>query len=144
LDRSRLVLVETIYHQSPTEQPKSVDGSFSKELKGDEQVYGPRRMRLTEDWVPLDAGWIKDDGASLLLIQNEQPKFSRTLSKAQREEVESRVIEIGVKTGETILALESLPPGASSRFIYPLVPLGDFRVRGRAKEAVAFVTILPK
>ncbi len=59
--RSRMVVVETLYHATDDES-KSIPHRYSRKLKSDEEPF-VRTMRLTETWVPLERGWLGECSA---------------------------------------------------------------------------------
>lgn len=95
MKRGRLSFVGTVYHQLPNSQPSSSPINFSRWLNSDDTPFGPRKITVTEQWSKIDiaAGWIKQCG--FLIISNlEGRHLSRILTKEQREDINSKVIEV--------------------------------------------------
>lgn len=57
---ARVVIVEKLYHAVPGRNPTSIQEGFCRKIVCREQPY-MREMRLTEQWVALDKGWIPGD-----------------------------------------------------------------------------------
>lgn len=118
--KSRLTVVESLYHQSFGEEPVRVDSRFSRELESDEQPYS-RRLKATEGWQPLDCGWVKDPG--MVCVTNEEGKhFQVNPTKEEKEALARKVLEILISPGQLnreSMGWESLgwliPPGESFR-----------------------------
>ena len=140
--RSRLTIVETIYHQPADGFPSTLLGDavrFNHELQSDEQPY-ERHKFAREQWEPLDCGWI--ERAGLLLIRNDEGRFSVNPTPEQRTEVNRRVIEltfasslvIGEATRRECLLI---PPGET----YPFLPSDASQLRLRCREGTARYTL---
>lgn len=122
--KSRLTVVETVYHQAPQEEPQSNEVRFCRELESDEQPYGPRRLTATEDWRLLDCGWLSDE-VSMLTIRNEEGRNLQVIpTEAEQAEIDARVLEVGYYGGTP----DSLATGASW-----LIPPGE-SMRGCPKS----------
>ena len=89
--KSRLTVVETVYHQNPKEQPTCVDSRHTQVIEGDEQVW-QRRCKVGEEWTPIDQGWI--EACSCFHVRNDEGRFLINPTDAEREEVAARVLEI--------------------------------------------------
>jgi hypothetical protein len=88
----RVTVVQHVYHQSPDDQPFAVTTGFNRYLATKEQAY-QRKTKVGTDWESLDTGWLNQ--ASLLLIKNEEGKFTQqTPSEEEREESQRKVIEV--------------------------------------------------
>jgi hypothetical protein len=66
---SRLVVIERVYHQRPGQQPITTQSRFSRTLESSEQQY-VREVTVTEEWTPIDTGWIKSAG--MLHLSNDE------------------------------------------------------------------------
>ena len=95
---SRYSVVGTIYHQTGGESPTSVVLQYTEKTELDEQPY-QRKIKIGKEWTKVDLGWLESYGCSLIIVTNEEGRFSVTPSKEMREEVAKRVVEIGYKTG---------------------------------------------
>jgi hypothetical protein len=139
-------VVDVIYHQPVDLPPTTMLGDavrFSRELESDEQPY-ERRMLATENWKPLDCGWISEVG--MLLLRNDEGFFSVRPTPEQRAEVALRVIELAFSStfvtpgsdGERIL----VPPGESCRF-FPK-DAKSLRVRCCSGRAQYTISLAPR
>jgi hypothetical protein len=84
---STLTVVDIIYYQPVNDSPITVLGDatrFSRKLDSNEDPY-ERRKVATEDWKPLDFGWI--DKGGMLVIRNNEGLFSSNPTKEQKERV---------------------------------------------------------
>ncbi len=157
--RARLTCVDLVYHQILPEQPISVEARFARELKTDEERFS-RKQKLTEDWVPLETGWVKK--ASMLVLKNLPEERQTIPTPAEKAEAESHVVEVGIKVmlsqipslrdmvadgfngvpAFLIAPMPEIPPGESCRF-RPM-DLGAIMVRCRKGECVLGVTVVPE
>lgn len=144
--KSRLIVVESVYHQHFGAEPESFDSRYSRWLDVVEQVY-KRELTITEDWQLLDHGWIKN--ASLLLVSNIEGKaLLRNPTEQERSDLKSHVVELGVAIagpeGEAryIRSFSYIPPGESTRLCNPL-PLNDLRLRCSSGSARCQILIVP-
>lgn len=143
--RSRLVVVQTFYHQTEDDfKTTAVGGNFIRWLATDEAVYNPqRKVRVGQEWQEVDVGWIKTIG--LLVITNHVPKVKMkaesVTSKAGVLEVclSSSIIEhVGEGVGMWAKVTEKsiltphllLPPGEA----YPIIPIMGNKVHIRCRE----------
>ena len=97
--RDRVTVVETVYHRQVEKQrdPFSTDSRFTRYLETQQQVY-QRQLEATEDWQPLDCGWLPDAG--MLLIQNDEGLFlPKNLTKEEQKELSQKVIELSFGAG---------------------------------------------
>lgn len=116
---NRLTVVEMLYHQQGVLNPESFQHNYSRELKTDEQTYGPRRDKVGEEWQELKLGWFSDKGLNcgLLRIVNEEGgQQQRIPTPEQLAETAAKVIEYCYKGGEAKPFL--LHPQESCR-VYP-------------------------
>lgn len=95
--KDRLVVVETVYHQPAGDRPVSVDSRFSRDLQSVEQPY-QRQLVATEEWQPLDHGWIEDAG--MIVIQNLEGKFAANPTDEERAEATAKILEVSYFAGE--------------------------------------------
>lgn len=141
--RSRLTVVESIYHQTTGEQPSAVLTRFSRDLESDEQPYVRRRRKATPEWQPVDYGWV--ESPAMVVIQNDERRLLRARATNPTDEerlaAEAKVIELRfadsshspvwlILPGETMRGSPS--PGAS------------LRVRCLAGEAQYNLFVYPK
>lgn len=110
--KGRLTVVEKVYHQNPGKGPTETVGSFSRDLETKQQIY-VRYLDATEEWQPLDTGWLwKDVGH--LIVQNDEGQSPRVKpTEEELEELAKRVIELSYDPdGEGSWLV---PPGESMR-----------------------------
>lgn len=139
-ERSRLVVVETVYCQPPDTPGVANETRYSKFLETDEQIYGPRRMISGEEWKPLDCGWINE--ASMLTITNEEGKhLQKNPTQEEQAVINARIIELGVITGVETVPFAKIPPRESLR----LTPtnLSRWVIRCCKGKAKALITLFP-
>lgn len=152
--KSRITVVDMVYHQPADLPPTTMLGDamrFSRELESDEQPY-ERRLLATEDWKPLDCGWISKVG--MLLLRNDEGFFSVRPTPEQRAEVALRVIEITfdycLNPSDSPLCSSTdpygrcilVPPGESCRF-FP-EDAKSLRVRCRSGRAQYTISLSPR
>jgi len=135
--KARLVVVETVYCQSPGEQPVAVESRFGRALNSQEQPYR-RVIKVGESWQPLDHGWVEE--ASMLVISNEEGKYLQVVpTEEQRKELETKVVELAFP-GQSGCWL--IPPGDSFRGCPS--GLGSLLVRCRKGMSKCVVHVFPK
>ncbi len=140
ISKSRIIVVETVYHQSSGLQPTAVESRYSHNLKTDEQVYGPRRIVATEEWKPLDVGWVKT--ASLLILSNEEGKnLQVNPTQKEREDIASRVVHLAYR-GLHGDGTWMIHPGHSFRGCPN--SLRELFIRCQSGQAECFVTVFPE
>ena len=91
---ARLTIVSVVYHQPLGEEPHSFPHKISKPLTTDEQAY-TRKLKVTQEWQPIDIGWLTS--LSLLLITNEEGKYTTQPSEEEKLAISQRVLEVGIK-----------------------------------------------
>jgi hypothetical protein len=95
----RIAVVEMVSFNSPGISSHSTDTRFVRHLKSDEQPY-IRQLTIGEDWQPLDLGWVKNP--SMIIIENREGSFMQVQpTREEREEAAKKVVEIGIRNGET-------------------------------------------
>ncbi len=91
-EKSVITIVENVYYREPGEEPVMTELRHSRIIDGTGQAY-ERRLTATEDWQPLDCGWIKE--ASQLIIRNREGYFPVTNpTEEEQAEADSKIIEI--------------------------------------------------
>lgn len=111
---ARFVVVESVYHQVPGEEPTTVQTAVSRFLQTGEQPY-ERKGLATAEWQLLDCGWVKD--VRLLHLTNLEGGPQQVQSSREEEwTTQQRRIELGVGLSpSTIAAAFCLPPQESLR-----------------------------
>lgn len=109
-EKSRLTVVESVYHQQPDGTNMPISTQYSRVLKSDEQAF-VRKMTVGESWVEVPYGWLQD--CSLLVIHNESGKYRTTAPSPQEiEDAEAAVIEVA---GPDKVPVFDVPAGESIR-----------------------------
>lgn len=144
--KGRIVVVEQVYHQPVDAPPVLVESKYSRRIDSEEQPFGPRRLRVTEEWQELSAGWI--EGVGLLVVSNEEGKGLQVQpSESERREIGLRVVELAMfpvptVPGEAFSPIPwIIPPGESFRGSTDT--LGGIKVRCRRGSARISYTIFP-
>jgi len=74
---------------------KSTSSRFARELESDEQVY-QRTYSVGPDWKPLDLGWLREVGASMVVVENREGRnLQRVPFPDELLEIAERIVEIG-------------------------------------------------
>lgn len=119
--KARMTVVEHVYYQSEEHDPVVGDSAFFRELKSEDQPFA-RKHKVGQSWSPLSSdGWVLD--ASMVVLTNELPQYSRNPTKEQKARDEAKVIEVAVYSGEARTMHSGPPilfavvlPGESLRF----------------------------
>ena len=132
--RDRITVNETFYHQPFGEDAICVDSQFTHYVEGTEQPY-IRRTTVTEEWKPLDTGWLEDN-VGFILLQNHPPKFlHREPSEEERQLAFEKVLQIMLGSEDENVLL--VPPGQNFRGF----PKHVSRVQVRCQRGTSKVTI---
>lgn len=140
--KSRVVVVEQVYHQQPGGQPTVVESKYTRRLDSDEQPFGPRRIRVTEEWTKLDTGWVVEGG--MLCLSNEEGKIMTVQpSPSERRDIDSRIVEVCLVDPETgnVGGVWLVPPGESLRAA--TASFNGLRIRCRKGSARIVFTVIP-
>lgn len=137
LPKAILTVVEMIYLQSRNGEAQCVESRYMRELDTDEQLY-KRRLVITNEWKPLDVGWIEKPG--LLIIHNEEGKHL-TVNPTYKEKqiIADRVVEIS-SNPEGCFSILVLP-GESTRFQPSEV--SKLQIRCRSDKASIIIHAFP-
>lgn len=109
---ARIVVVESVYHQRFGEDPEEVQSRFSRALESNEQLY-KRQLKATEEWQPLDCGWLRGNVGMLVIANTEGQFLTPNPTDEEREALSKRVIEVAYGAGIKFSWL--IPPGESMR-----------------------------
>lgn len=83
--KARVVIVETLYHALTGRPPTAHSKRFTRQLSSDEMPYC-RELRVERDWVPLDLGWLKEPGFSMVQVSvDEETEVAIRLELAESE-----------------------------------------------------------
>lgn len=145
--KTRLLVVDNVYFQSPDEQPTHQPFRWGRDVDPDLSPYGPKKVVLSQEWTPIDSGWLEDK-EGLVVIENLVEKRQTIPSPEEKAELLSKVIEIGIRLvtgseGSSAFSLFYINPGESFK-ASPTVGLRDYRLRCVAGTAKASITIYPR
>ena len=134
-----LTVVETVYHRPFGQEPKSAEFRFSRELETNEQVY-ERRLKVGEEWQPLDCGWLGDNVGMLSIHNHEGESLQVNPTDEEQESISKRIVELAydyVDMSEYDYGSWLVPPGESFRG-YPRSPK---ELRIRCQSGTAWITL---
>lgn len=119
--KGRLTVVSQVTYQTVGKQVSSVVSRYSLPVLEDEQRYPDRPYAATEEWRPLDPGWVKEPG--MVVIQNGREGW----------------IQVGTTDdeGKYVIPLWDVPPGGDCRGI----PSDFSRLRVRCAEDTCKFTV---
>lgn len=138
-----LTVVTTVYHQPVDAQPVTVGTcSASRQLETDEYPYKRPNFRVGDKWQLLDLGWLKDKGISLIHLVNELPQLQQVPTRAEKDLIHSRVVELGIDVGDRIQEFAAVRPGFPAQF-EPLF-IDSIWIRCRNGAATCTLTLVPK
>ena len=133
LSKDILTVVEMVYLQPIDGEAQCVESRYMRELDTHEQLY-KRRMTVTNEWKPLDVGWIEKAG--LLVIHNEEGQhLTANPTEEEAKTIADSIVEISSNSEGCFRIL--VRPGESTRF----EPSDVFKLQIRSRTAKAFVTI---
>jgi hypothetical protein len=102
-DMSTITVVGNVYYQQGPEQPTSVESRYSFTVNTEEQPYQRIRLKVTEEWRPMESGWVQPQQCSLMLLQNlGGGPFSTNPTEEEAKEEAERVVEIGFMAPVTV------------------------------------------
>jgi hypothetical protein len=157
---ARTTVTDSVYHQKagdhqPTHEPLTFYVLHETAVK----PYS-REVTLTEEWVPVDLGWVAETGQppSMILVVNLEGKYAaaRLPSDAERAAVAAAMVEIGVapaasnEKNRTHFSPKAAPteatwkvsPGRHAR-VEPAVDVSRLRLRCREGQAVVKLIVFP-
>lgn len=114
--RPRITVTEQAVHQPADALPTAVEWPpFSRELRSDEQPYGPRRVAAGPRWQRLDQGWLDGAPVGMLFLRNEGAGARET-----RPTEEERALDAAL-----VVELSLCPDGGASQPPFALVRPGE-------------------
>ena len=137
--KDRITVVETIYHQPFGQNPFSVEERYDRELETKEQPYS-RHCKATEEWQPLDCGWLAS-GASLLHIKNDE-KLGTEVLPTEEEKAEHAKHILRIRLGSDLVWDCTVPPGETMR-ICP-EDLAGIRIQSAHGNTDFTLTLFPR
>lgn len=95
----RLVVRQTYYHTRPGRDPDCCEPRYVRWLATADQPC-IRELSLTDSWVPLDTGWVKEP--SLVVVANDELPEKFPADEAEKTRVAAATVVIG-RGGEALL-----------------------------------------
>lgn len=89
---SRLSFKGNLFYYSKDNQPIAMTFGFSRSQETEEQAFS-RTIKVGEEWVKLEVGWIKTC-SGLLLVNEEGRRLQRVPDHQEREDMKERIVEI--------------------------------------------------
>lgn len=110
-DNDRISVANYVYFRNMRHDAQGIEVRYSKMLQSVDGEHYDRRVKIGEDWKPLDLGYFSDNPKNVgtIVIHNEEGRFIHVKpSEAEMKLVESKVLEISYKdcTGGWLI-----PPG---------------------------------
>lgn len=132
--KSRLSVLNTVYHQPAGEQPMAVVGNYCRWLESDEQPFS-RRLRIGEEWQAIETGWIRHAG--LVVLKNDEGVFDQVQpTEQERMDAQAKVLEVSCSSGPPE-AQWLVRPGES----LPATPASTMRLQIRCRQGQARCTV---
>lgn len=124
----RITLVCSVYHSVPGHQPTSPEPiRYAQWLsEGDELAYS-RTIKVSMEWKPLDLGWIKDIGASMIVLKNITRRIpGKRPSDEVIQKYKNKIIDYGMIVDISDTEKKVIPIG----YLYPEqgIPLSFFDI----------------
>lgn len=105
---SRMTMVWTLHHQSQGEEARSVGSAYDEVLRTGHEMYS-RRCTASEEWTPLDFGWLPAEDVIAVVIENLEGRHLQVNpTEEERESMSMQVIEIRLDETSTNYVL--VPP----------------------------------
>lgn len=144
----RITVTEQVSHNLKGEAPVAVSSSFYRPTETTEQPVIRHGLIIGEDWESLPVGWLTSCEV-LVLTNDEGRKLTKVPTPEEWAEIESRVLEFGVRAlnGDPAHPLVVIPvgfvrPRTSNR--YSPLDLSAVYVRCRKFRAKYSVAIFPR
>ena len=137
---SRITATLTVHHQLAGEQPQMFPFAYSKLLHTDHEHYH-RTMKATDDWTPLDFGWVPSQDVGFLIVHNlEGTKPDVIPTEEEKIELAQRTIELSYVGG--LKRPWKIPSGMP--FFAPVSDAANLRIRGSKPGVLYRITIIPR
>lgn len=68
-----------IHYEHIETEPIAIDEPFSSVIPQGPEPYGPRRLSLQDEWIPLDLGWLAGKNPGMAVIVNKSKTNSMLL-----------------------------------------------------------------
>lgn len=100
---NRITVVETIYHQSGDQPPTSLPHKQGVMLETDEMPYARPKTVATEEWSPIDCGWLRGNSGMVSIVnrggEGKNPEKPRVLEVRLGDSPGSEVWELAPTEG---------------------------------------------
>lgn len=97
---NRFTVHSLFHHEKTGEKPFSMEGGFSAEVQTDEESFS-RKFRATEEFQPLNFGWLAPQQAGLVVIRNVEGEGLLLIpSEDEKAQIAKRVIEVAIEGAE--------------------------------------------
>lgn len=140
--KSRITIVEHIYHSVEGKQPDYINHAWERELDSDEKKW-QQEFTLTDQWIPVSEG-CHLARVSMVHIHNEGiPTVPMIPTPEYAKELKAAQVEVGVDVGGNMVGLLLLFPGEHQRVNHSLC-LPSLRMRSLSGSPKVTVTVYPK
>lgn len=136
--KSRFASYITCYHSIGAEQPTAVECRWSKDLTSEEQLY-QRRVKLTEEWVSLDTGWLGAAYSTVIVDNREGTGLAVIPTQGQSLATAKKAVEISFRD-DGVVDLVVLP-GTVQPFLSPQRAIS---LRSRHGDLNCVVSVVPE
>lgn len=152
--QTRVTLMTKMYHQLPDFDATSPQTTPYVELMENEEQPYQRRLKVGEEWVPIDFGWTAESGCAFIHIINEYRVRRRVTPMPEvKQEDLLHVLEIGKAIKGLVLSpnaqdgVEYVEPMFALYVGQPITlsPLGQlqYRIRSRYGDGHYSVFCIP-
>ena len=88
----RFTIYAMVHYEQFSDQPDSVEMSFSQNLLSKEESY-QRRKTVGEEWQVIDLGWVSSP--AFIVIENLEGKNLPIIpSKSEQQEIDARILRL--------------------------------------------------
>lgn len=95
ITRGRITTVSSVCYQWPGSNPIQFETRSYRWLEEDVQPW-ERRCKATEEWQPIELGWLDGHSVCMIGIINQEGRFPHRLpSEEQKAEAARKILEIG-------------------------------------------------
>lgn len=137
----QLVILQTVYHQSPGKDAVGSESRVGRTLASDEQPY-VRHTRAGEEWKPLDTDWIPDPG--LVVIENRGTQFRVNPTEVEKVEAALKTLLVAVDGSDGLepIPFALIPPGES--FVAFPQEIARWRIKCASGSVAITISAYPK
>ena len=113
--KARMTVVETVVWSPEDGQPQHFEPSFSSWLTTDDDPFGPHRLKVGQEWQPLDCGWLKDNCGQLIIRNDEGRNLTVNPTADERKATSGKIIEVAAEHNSLLIVIALIRPGQSMR-----------------------------